>query len=456
MYVSIMCFLLVTSFSVTMPFMQTRLDDFGCDALCRGGQTSLRSGLNLIGATLIGRASDRFGRVPMLWIGLIATLVSVAINKGMDSAEGMWYAIIPVALFNQSFGVSKALITDYVEAAGGSKADLAGAVGKLGMSIGLSFMAGPLLATMLVKTYHEALTLSAVISAASGAFLFLLPESSVAAARAEADHSLAVHPTPATAQLSPTELPPTRHTQVWASESKPTQPSWRVRLGEFVEMPVLASRGAQLLLCLRLLMALAFHLYAPVWQVSIKKRFEFGPSDHAKFMGLIGLTYALSQGAISKPLIRYFRNDLSKLLLLCVGVLGGFRPFALYTPHLAVVYTLYVPMVIALGVMNTAITTACSSLADGDQLGGLFGVLESVESIAGIVGPSLGGLLAAYADDLPLAIVLLCYGAAFSLVALFYKRHIIDAPAAKGVAAEAKAAEASEASSPVPTDKKQL
>ena len=56
-------------------------------------------------------------------------------------------------------------------------------------------------------------------------------------------------------------------------------------------------------------------------------------------------------------------------------------------------YALYVPMVISLGVMNTAITSACSNLAEGDQLGGLFGVLESVESVAGIVGPSLGGAL---------------------------------------------------------------
>ena len=60
-------------------------------------------------------------------------------------------------------------------------------------------------------------------------------------------------------------------------------------------MAVLRTRGAQLLMALRLLMALAFHMYAPIWQVSIRRRFNFGPSDHAQFMGLIGLTYALSQ-----------------------------------------------------------------------------------------------------------------------------------------------------------------
>ena len=63
----------------------------------------------------------------------------------------------------------------------------------------------------------------------------------------------------------------------------------------------------------------------------------------------------------------------SKLIVGCVFVLGGARPFALHTSSVAVVYSLYIPMVIALGTMNTAITTACSGLAAGDQLGGLYG-----------------------------------------------------------------------------------
>ena len=156
--------------------------------------------------------------------------------------------------------------------------------------------------------------------------------------------------------------------------------------------------------------------------------------DHAKFMGLIGFSYALSQGIVSKPLIKLFGKDPSKLILLCILVLGGCRPFALWTSSVTVVYMLYVPMVIALGVMNTAITTACSGLAEGDQLGGLFGVLESVESVAGIVGPSLGGLLGSLAGTSgALAAVLGCYSTAFVLVLTGY-HHILSAAAKKKAA----------------------
>ena len=205
------------------------------------------------------------------------------------------YALIPTALLNQNWGVSKALLTDYVEAAGGSKADLAGAVGKLGMFMGLSFMAGPLLATLLVKSYTQALTLSTVIAGASALLLLMLPTPRRKAAKAADGAIDEVELTPATPVAgagSATEAPPPADFAPAPTPPAVAPASWRAQLVAFIEMPALRSRGAQLLIALRLFMALAFHLYAPIWQVSIKKRFDFTPADHAQFMGLIGLTCA--------------------------------------------------------------------------------------------------------------------------------------------------------------------
>ena len=170
-----MSFLSVSAAAITFPFMQARRDALGCDALCQGGQTSMRSALALVGAVLIGRASDRLGRVPMLWVGLTASLASLAISAGMDTIEGMWLAIVPVALLNQNFSVAKALFSDYIDEVGGTDADRAGAVGKLGMAVGLSFMAGPVLATQLVSDYRQAIVASAVVTASSAIFVFMLP-----------------------------------------------------------------------------------------------------------------------------------------------------------------------------------------------------------------------------------------------------------------------------------------
>jgi hypothetical protein len=57
-------------------------------------------------------------------------------------------------------------------------------------------------------------------------------------------------------------------------------------------------------------------------------------------------------------------------------------------------------------------------------LGGLFGVLGSMESLAGISGPILGGLLARYVHPIwgPLCAVLTLYGFVFLMIFFGYER----------------------------------
>lgn len=394
-------FIMFTGSCIMTPFRQAREDALGCDALCKGGMTSMWSGLSLVGAAVVGRASDRFGRIPMLWLGAAASLLGLAINIGMDSIEGLWYAIVPNALLNQNFSVMKALFSDYLDEGDGSTdAAKASAVGKLGMVAGISFMAGPMLSTMLVSDYRTAMLLSAAVTGVGSLSFALLPT-------------------------------PVNVTPQSASGSNP--------LKDFVTLPVLRTPAAQLLMVLRLFMALAFHMFIPVWQVSLKTRFAFGPSDHATLFSVIGLAYALSQGLVAGPLVRKVGKDQSKLLLVGIVVLGGGRPLALWTSSLASVYGLYVAMAMSLGVMNAAISTISSHVADADQLGGFFGVMESVENVAGIVGPTLGGLLAQAGGNATAAAVVGCYAMAFLLVLLFFEKHVAMHTDATAAAAAKKA-----------------
>ena len=48
-------------------------------------------------------------------------------------------------------------------------------------------------------------------------------------------------------------------------------------------------------------------------------------------MGLVGLSYALSQGVVAKPLIRLAGRNTSRLIICCMLLLGGCRPFAFWT-----------------------------------------------------------------------------------------------------------------------------
>jgi MFS family permease len=113
----------------------------------------------------------------------------------------------------------------------------------------------------------------------------------------------------------------------------------------------------------------------------------------------------------------------TRLLLACSFILGFGRYLAYQTEKIVVVYVLFGLIITALGVINTIFTADTSKIAKPDQLGGLFGVLGSVESLAGIIGPILSGSLAKiHPIHGPLMSVMFLYGMVFTLVFFGYER----------------------------------
>ena len=97
---SISVFISILGAAVTFPFLQSQRDKLACDALCYGSMMSMRSGMSLIGTAIVGRASDRFGRKSALYVGVCASLLTVALNYRVPSISDMWYAMIPSSLMN--------------------------------------------------------------------------------------------------------------------------------------------------------------------------------------------------------------------------------------------------------------------------------------------------------------------------------------------------------------------
>ena len=57
--------------------------------------------------------------------------------------------------------------------------------------------------------------------------------------------------------------------------------------------------------------------------------------------------------------------------------------------------------------LNTFLSTRVSQLTDADKLGTLFGLFESIEKLAGIGGPLIGGVLAQLDENVPIGLVTL-------------------------------------------------
>ncbi|KAJ1623220.1 major facilitator superfamily domain-containing protein [Pavlovales sp. CCMP2436] len=343
----------------------------------------------------------------MLWLGLVGTALSLFISFTMDTLDGMWLAAIPSSLLNHNASVLKALFADYAADAKLNDVDRVSAMGKLGMAVGASFMVGPALSTVLASSYQGALRIAAVAACISAIFFAMLPPVSASV----------------TSSMAMAKLP----------KREPGSTQILSTLQNFFHLPVLKTGGARLIIAIRLFAGLAFNIYQVLWQSSLKLRFAFGPSDYAIFAGVVGLSYALSQGLVARELIRRSKGNPTALALCCVVLLGIGRPLALWTHDIRVVYVVFTFMVMALGVLNTLISSACANLATGDEVCGLFGFLDAVENVTGIIGPLLGGTLASAAGPgATLAVVVGMYVLNFAIIALFYNTHVVLAqPAAK-------------------------
>jgi hypothetical protein len=391
--------LLTTASSLTLPHLQSRRDELGCDTMCYGSLTSARSLLAVVGSAVMGRLSDSsgtHGRQVCMLVGCVATLASILIAGSNFSVRGLWLSMIPVALLQQNFSILKALLSDLHREGGPASPPLASSVGMLGMAAGLSFMVGPLLGSTLLKTFEQANALSFIFALASLASTFAIPNPE----------------------------PMTETTSSVGGESNVA--------ANFLRVQSARTPGALLFMAIRGCMALSYHVFQTIWSVALKTRFNFGPADYGKFMSFIGLAYALSQGFLAKFLLnklggnKYDRVRV-RIILACCIVLGAGRYLAYQTTKITNVYILFSLIVTALGIVNTIISADTSFLASSDEIGTLFGILASVESCAGVVGPFLGGSISyIHPIHAPLACVLGLYALVFALVSWGYERHVLS------------------------------
>ena len=394
-----MTFVSMAAMASTMPFTQSKRESCGCDALCIGAMTSARSALSLVGAPLVGRLSDSAGRRAALAVATSASLASALLQAQASTKVGLWVAMVPSALLSHSYDALKAVLADAHQGVG--DAELAGAQGALGMSAGLGFMgvsAGGLLAT------PSRATAVALVAAAWAFFAisFLLPRGSGGgggSARAPGGGVLA-------------------------------------SLKELAKLPSARSHGGLVILSLRLLMGLSFHCFNAIWQTSLKERFPtFAAADHAKFMSFIGLGYAASQGLLSRPALRFAAarggGGEKRLLVLCCAALSLGRIGAVASTALPFVYVFYAPVIAALGIINAAVTGAVSRVAPPDERGTFFGVVSAIESVTGILGPMLGGVVSLRGHGAVCGLVCGLYLAASVIISLHWHRLAGDAAAKK-------------------------
>lgn len=359
----------------------------GCDAVCIGSMTSASSALALIGAPLIGSISDRFGRRFALIIGCIASAFSSSILGMTNSLLGIWLAIIPQALLSHNFAVSKALVADL------SDVDRrAGAMGMIGVGAGLGFMLGPGL-SKLISTFEQAIVLSICLQLSTLVVITMLPAAQATVGK------------PNGAEHGEKAQSLQRYLRIWYELILHT-----------IALMWAAKPAAKMLLFMKFCMSICFHVFNVYSQMILKDRFQFGPGDYGSYFSVIGVCYAGNQLFCAGPAIRKAGDDPTRIMALCVFVLGLGRLFYALSASIAQLYASMVLTIQGLGVLNTAISTLATRISGSEKdTGALMGLLDAAEKFGGVTGPTLGGLLYALT---PLAPAGFCISFYFGLSGL--------------------------------------
>jgi MFS family permease len=389
--------LVIVASSLAMPHYMTQRDKVGCEAFCQGSMASLRSACSLTGAVLTGKWSDsrawgaRYGgaRRLSLWAGILGAAISMHLSLAATSVDALLYSVIPSALLQQNLSVLKAVVSEYPAATDGERA---AAQGMLGMAAGLAMMVGPVLGATLFPT-HQSATNAGYLSLLIAAILIAsLPVSETKSA-------------------------------VSAKNS--------VKLGflSFLDVPSARSTPAIFLLTCRVLSTLSFHIFQTIWMVALKNRFQFQSSQYGRFMSMVGLFLALSQGSARfvldffcrKGSVHAQRNRV-RLLAFCFFLVGLARFLAFQIDNLTAIYVLFAIMVTAMGIATTIMSADSTQVASPDELGSFFGLQAAFENVAGMVGPLIGGVLGSYVHPVkaPMAAVLMLNAVVVALVAFRY------------------------------------
>ncbi len=324
-------------------------------------------------APLLGSMSDKFGRKRVLFTTLFVTLSSYLLF-----AYGIFIGNIYVLFISRALqGIAASNISIIYSALAdiSSKQDKAKNFGLVGMAFGLGFIIGPVLGGVLSD--------DSIVSWFSFSTPFLL-----AAGLAVVNILLVRFEFPETL----TEL---------NENAKITPFAGMKNLGRAFGNKVL-----RVVFLVAFLFTFGFTFFTQFFQVYLIEKFDFGQSDIGFLFGYIGVIIVITQGVFVRISSRYFTPG-TILSVSLIALMGGYLLLLLpdTTPGLYAV----IPMIaISQGMTTPNLSAMISNTAPSHLQGETLGMQQSVQSLAQVVPPIIGGFAVALTIDIPMWLAAVC------------------------------------------------
>ncbi|TVP54944.1 MAG: MFS transporter [Gemmatimonadales bacterium] len=346
----------LVGFGIILPLLPFYADRFGASGTQIAILVLSYSAAQLVLAPIWGRLSDRFGRRPILLIGLVGSALSYLVFAYAGSILALLISRTMAGVGGANIPVAQAYIADITP-----PEKRAGGMGLIGAAFGLGFIFGPAIGGVLAPIAPEAPGLAAAGLCALNAILafFLLPESLTAREREERS---------ARAILLEREGPS--------------------RLEEL--KVVLRSPAFLQVLLLSFLFTAAFSAIHPVFPLFAAERFGLEERGVGWLFAFMGTISAIMQGGVVRVLVP--RIGERALVRLASGpFVAGLLLIAL-APNIPVLLLALFLLAVGFGGTLPSLVSLLSRAAPDELQGGSLGVGQSVGALARILGPLMGGI----------------------------------------------------------------
>ena len=345
-------FIDLLGFSLILPLLPYYAETFNASKFVTGLLIAVYALMQLIGAPILGRLSDRYGRRPILLISVFGTFLGFLLLGFANTLWILFAARILDGITGGNLSVAQAYISDVTDAENRAKG-----LGLIGAAFGVGFIIGPVTGGILSQYGYNV----PAFVAAGLAFINLilvyawLPESLTKEKRE---------------QLGEQKKPAVTPSALVAALKRPFSGS---------------------LLITRFFFSLAFAIFQTIFSLYALAKFDLSPRNTGFILAYVGILSVFVQGFLVGKLTARFRDDLLitfSVAIMAVSLLG----WAL-APSVFWVLVVLTPASMSGGILNTLLSSTLTKSVAPQEIGGILGLSTSVESSTRIIAPILGGAL---------------------------------------------------------------
>ena len=357
-------------FGLILPLLPYYAETFNATPVIIGFIVASYAAASLVGAPLMGRLSDRYGRRPILLLSVAGSFMGYLLLgfagpigtslASVFSAQSVNAFVIGVIFLSRiidgftggNITVAQAYISDVTD-----KTNRSRGLGVIGSAFGLGFIIGPAVGGLLSRWgyYVPALAAAGLALINLISIFFFLPE------------SLSIEQRVA---IQGQQRPPFTLNALLGSLKRP-------KVGPLLQV--------------RFFIMMAFAMFQSVFALFALHRLNLSSQSTGLVLTYVGFYSVLVQGVGIGFLTKRFTDNtiiITSLWLMFLGLVMWS-----VTSNLLVMLLAILPLSGGGWVANTIITSDITQSVAVEEIGGMLGISTSLESITRVISPAIGGIL---------------------------------------------------------------